>query len=424
MNSGDSSVNIALKHIETASIFLILFFCYMFIDSNSFLTYFFMNTKIIALTHIFTLGFLLMVIIGASYMLIPVALGVKIAFDKIFFYVYYGYTASLIIFIAGMYYFNAELIASGGVLLFIAVFIYDLNIMISLKKIKKWDYTGFGILFAYIYLFIGLSAGAYMAVSFYYNNIIGKYIFNSLTSHIYIMSGGFIVMLFIAVSYRLLPMFYMTKKPGHSIWITDFVLLNSGIILIIISSIADGFYSLFGQNLFYIGDFLLSAGIILFSFEFYRLMNGRIKKKLDITIFYLYAGIIFLLSAVFAGNIILFLPARAIAENQGIYYAFGFTGLFGYAGMVIVGFLHKIFPFLISLKKFEKVKKGAYKGLISNMQKKYLQYFDAILFIAAIPVMSFALLITDVNLIRILSGILAAASLIFFMNLLIMEKNA
>jgi hypothetical protein len=69
------------------------------------------------------------------------------------------------------------------------------------------------------------------------------------------MSGGFIVMLFIAVSYRLLPMFYMTKKPGHSIWITDFVLLNSGIILIIISSIADGFYSLFGQNLFYIGDF-------------------------------------------------------------------------------------------------------------------------------------------------------------------------
>jgi hypothetical protein len=424
MDSGDSSVNIALKHIKTASVFLILFFCYMMIDSTSFLTYFFMNTKIIALTHILTLGFLLMVIMGASYMLLPVALGVKIAFDKIFYYVYYGYAASLIIFVAGMHYFNTELIAFGGILLFISVLIYDINIMLSLKKIRKWDYTSFGVLFAYIYLFIGISAGAYMAVSFYYNSIIGKYIFDSLTSHIYIMSAGFIVMLFIAISYRLLPMFYMTKKPGNFIWITDFILLNSGIILIIISSIVNGFYSSFGQNFFYVGDFLLSAGIILFSFEFYRLMNGRIKKKLDITIFYLYAGILFLLSAVFIGNIILFLPARAIAENQGIYYMFGFIGLFGYAGMAIIGFLHKIFPFLISLKKFEKVKKGAYKGLIGNMQKKYLQYFDVTLFIAAIPIMSFALLITDVGLIRILSVILAAASLIFFVNLLIMEKNA
>ncbi len=423
MNSGDSSVNIALRHIKTGSIFLILFFYYMFIDSNNFLTYFFMNTKIISLTHIFTLGFLLMVIMGASYMLLPVALGVKIAFEKTFYYVYYVYIIALIVFIAGMHYFSPVFIALGGCLLFASVIIYNINMMISLKKIRKWDYTSFGILFAYIYLFIGLSIGTYMALSFYFN-IGGKYIFDSLMSHIYLMFAGFVIMLFIAISYRLLPMFYMTKTPKNFIWLADFILLNAGIILLVISSIIDGFYNLFGLGLFYAGSILLSAGIIVFCFEFFNLMNGRIKKKWDITIFYLYLGIIFLLAAVFMGNLILFLPERAIAENPGIYYAFGFIGLFGYAGMVIIGFLHKIFPFLISLRKFEKVKKGAYKGLIGNMQKKYMQYIDLILFAAAVPAASFSLLILDINLIKISSALLIAASVIFLINLFIMEKSS
>ncbi|MHB8282902.1 MAG: hypothetical protein ACYDDE_08915, partial [bacterium] len=222
MNSGDSSVNIALRHIKTGSVFLILFFYYMFIDSNNFLTYFFMNTKIISLTHIFTLGFLLMVIMGASYMLLPVALGVKIAFEKTFYYVYYAYIIALIVFIAGMHYFSPVFIALGGCLLFASVIIYNINMMTSLKKIRKWDYTSFGILFAYIYLFIGLSIGTYMALSFYFN-IGGKYIFDSLMSHIYVMFAGFIIMLFIAISYRLLPMFYMTKTPKNFIWAADFI---------------------------------------------------------------------------------------------------------------------------------------------------------------------------------------------------------
>jgi membrane-associated HD superfamily phosphohydrolase len=211
MNATDSSIEISLKHIKTALILLPVFFIVMFLDSKNFNEYFFMNVKIISLTHIFTLGFLLMIIMGASYMLLPVALGVKIAYEKLFFPVYYAYTASLLLFIIGMHYFIGSVIAVGGVLLFISILIYNVNILASLKKVKKWDYSAAGIAFAYSYLFIGLSVGLYLALSFYFK--IGLNIYDILQDHIYVMFIGFAAMLFIAISYRLLPMFYMTKTP-------------------------------------------------------------------------------------------------------------------------------------------------------------------------------------------------------------------
>jgi hypothetical protein len=414
MNTTDSSINIALRHIKTGAIFLPIFFYFMFIDAGSFQTYFFMNAKIISLTHILTLGFILMVILGASYMLLPVALGVKIAYEKTFFPVYYAYVFSFLIFAIGMRYFNSLAIALGGSLLFITVAIYNLNMLVSLKKVKKWDYTSMGILFAYMYLFAGIAIGAYMALSFYFN-ISGSYIFDLLVDHIYAMFIGFVLMLFTAISYRLLPMFYMTKPPPKYLWLTNIIMINAGIIGILFSFIA------YGNILFIISSMVLGMGLLLFSFTFFYLMAGRIKKKLDITTFYLYIGVIYLILAVFIGILINFIPARVLTENSGIYYSFGFIGLFGFAGMVIIGFLHKIFPFLISLKQFDKVKKGAYAGLFNNMRAKYLQYLYLFLFAIGVPIGAYSFLALNINLIRITAVVLIFASLLFLFNLLSME---
>ena len=122
-------------------------------------------------------------------MLLPVALGVKIAYEKLFFPVYYAYLISLLVFVIGMHYFIGSMIAAGGILLFVSVLAYNLNILLSLKKVKKWDYSSAGIAFAYSYLFIGLSIGLYLALSFYFK--IGLNIYDILQDHIYVMFIGF-----------------------------------------------------------------------------------------------------------------------------------------------------------------------------------------------------------------------------------------
>ncbi len=413
MNATDSSIEISLKHIKTALVFLPVFFIVMFLDVKNFNEYFFMNMKIISLTHIFTLGFLLMVIMGASYMLLPVALGVKIAYEKLFFPVYYAYTASLLLFVIGMHYFIGSVIAAGGILLFISVLIYNINILASLKKVKKWDYSAAGIAFAYSYLFIGLSLGLYLALSFYFK--IGFNIYGILQDHIYVMFIGFAVMLFIAVSYRLLPMFYMTKTPAGIYWKTDLAAVNSGIIAIIASSF---FKNSSAVHIYMngIGIGLLSLGILLYCYVFFNLMLKRLKKKFDITTFYLFAGIIFLKLAVIIGLMLAIIPQRELnlfGGINGLYYVFGFLGLFGFGGMVIIGFLHKIYPFLISLKVFEKAKKGAYGKLFSDLKTKYLEYLIFGLFLAGSIFWIFYL-------IQIAAAILFIASLILLFHILSM----
>ena len=406
MNTTDSSIEISLRHIKTALIFLPVFFIVMFFDSKSFAPYFFMNLKIIALTHIFTLGFLLMVIMGASYMLLPVALGVKIAYEKLFYPVYYSYLASLLIFVIGMYYFISFMIAAGGILLFVSVLIYNLNILLSLKKVKKWDYTAIGIAFAYSYLFIGLSIGLYLALSFYFK--IGFNIFNILQDHIYVMFTGFAIMLFMAISYRLLPMFYMTKTPGGLYWKSDLIAVNAGILSILASS----FFRNMSAAYFYLngaGGWLLGLGILLYCFIFLNLMIKRLKKKLDITTFYLFAGIALLIFATFTG--LFFNMSGWIHGAFFVYYLLGFTALFGFAGMVIIGFLHKIYPFLISLKVFEKAKKGAYGKLFSDLKNKYFEYIIFILFIAGSVLWIFYL-------IQIAAAVLFIASVMLLFHIL------
>ncbi|MFW0884817.1 hypothetical protein ACMCNP_07250 [Candidatus Acidulodesulfobacterium sp. H_13] len=411
MNATDSSINIALRHIKTALIFLPIFFIVMFLDSKSFNVYFFMNTNIIALTHIFTLGFLMMVIIGASYMLLPVALGVKIAYEKLFFPVYYVFVISLLLFIVGMYYFIPILIASGGILLFISVLAYDLNMLLSLKKVKKWDYTAIGIAFAYSYLFIGLSVGLYLALSFYFKT--GFDIYGILKDHVYLMFVGFVVMLFIAISYRLLPMFYMTKSPGNLSWKTDLAVINGGIIFLLVSSFF-GTETAVYTYLNDIGGWLLGIGTLMYSLIFFNLMLKRLKKKFDVTTFYLFSGATFLIISTIIGFLLIIISEKTANINYGIYYYFGFTALFGFAGMVIIGFLHKIFPFLISLKIFEKAKKGAYGKLFSNMQTKYFEYLIFGLFLSGIIIWLFYL-------IKISSIILLIASLLLLLHIFSME---
>lgn len=421
MNATDSSINIALRHIKTALIFLPAFFFLMLLDSNSFSIYFFMNTKIISLTHVFTLGFLMMVIIGASYMLLPVALGIKIAYEKLFFPVYYSYVASFLLFVIGMRYFIPVLIALGGLFLFVSLLVYNINIWASLKKIKKWDYSALGIAFAYFYLFIGLSIGLYLALSFFFN--IGFNIFDILKDHVYVMFVGFVVMLFISISYRLLPMFYMTKIVPKYFWLTDLIMINSGIIAILISSFFAGSDVLYNANIYLngIGEWLLGLGILLYCFIFFSLMLKRLKKKLDVTIFYLYSGVISLILAVVIGLLLIIIPEKLIDFNYGIYYSLGFTAFFCFAGMIVIGFLHKIFPFLISLKIFEKAKKGAYSKLFSNMKAKYFEYLIFGLFLIGGLLGMFSLFFIYIILIKIAAIVLLISSILLLIHIFSME---
>ena len=415
MNTTDSSIEIALKHIKTALIFLPVFFIVMFFDYKSFNGYFFMNNKIIALTHIFTLGFLLMVIMGASYMLLPVALGVKIAYEKLFIPVYYGYVISLLLFVIGMHYLWSAMIAAGGILLFISVLTYNINILISIKKVKKWDYSSLGIAFSYSYLLIGLSVGLYLALTFYFK--IGLNIYDILQDHIYLMFIGFVIMLFIAVSYRLLPMFYMTKTPESLYWKSDFVVTNAGIITIFASSIFAGSAPVVEAYLNETGGLLLGTGILLYCFIFFNLMIKRLKKKLDITAFYLFGAIIFLIFSAATGLLLTIAPQTELDSYSGIngiYYSFGFLALFGFAGMAIIGFSYKIFPFLISLKIFEKTKKGAYGKLFSDEKTKYLKYLIFALFLSGTILWIFYL-------IKIAAFILFISSVLLLFQIFSME---
>lgn len=417
MNATDSSINIALKHIKTSLVFLALFFLLIIVSHKDFGAGYFMNIKVIAVTHIFTLGFLLSIIIGASYMLLPVAIGVKIAYEKLFSPAYYAYTAGILIFFAGMYFGVPAMIAVGGGLLFGGVALYCFNIFASIKKVKKWDYSSVGILLAYIYLALAVSAGFYLALSFYLPSI-SYNLQGVLEGHVYSVFIGFVLTLFISVSYRLLPMFYMVKNPAGAIWKTDIILVNAGVVMIFVSPFFGGTAE---RAALCAGGLSAAAGILLYCYEFYFLMAGRMKRRLDVTSIYLFLAINFLALSVILGIVRAFYPSLLSPYGVGFTYAMGFAALFCFAGMAVIGFLHKIFPFLVSLKMFEKAKKGAYGKLFGTKTLHYFEYGILAVFIIGIISLTVSLIAGVSGYIAASASILLAGSISFAVRVFLME---
>jgi len=203
-----------LRFFITAPLFAIIGAIFIFFADNISNIY---SPKTIAILHIYTLGFMSMVMIGAMQQMLPVLVGVKfpkpLLFSKI---IHIFLVLGVFLFFIGFFYDIYFILHFSLVFLFFSIGIF---IFITLYELFKASFSSATILamrFALISFLIAFIIGIYLLFSIGSSNIQNNF-YEYLNFHAIWAFFGWVGLLIVGVSYQVIPMFYVTPDFNKNI---------------------------------------------------------------------------------------------------------------------------------------------------------------------------------------------------------------
>jgi hypothetical protein len=300
---------------------------------------YFLSTSIATLIHLYLLGFVMMVIFGAMYQLVPVLLEIPI-FSKDFAYVqFYLFTIGIVVFCLGLG--NTaylDVMPYGAIMMYISMLIFVANIFLTYRALEKWDIVAKFILVANIFLLIGASVGFFMALDLVY----GLYgdILNLAKMHIATTIFGYVIMTIMGVGMVLLPMFSLSHGFSQKKIEIAFYCITVGLSLLLVGE------ALHVRFLFEIGTGLSTIAILLAILQMWVIFRARVRRQNDFWAKNMIASFFTLLLCVVT------LLVGLISGEQKYFILFGFLLFFGFFIFFIVGHIYKILPFLVWYQRF------------------------------------------------------------------------
>ena len=300
---------------------------------------YFLSSSIASLMHLYLLGFVMMVIFGAMYQLVPVVLEIPI-FSKDFAYVqFYMFVSGILIFTFGLWDENyTQILPYGAMLMYISMLIFVANVFLTYRNITRWDIVAKFILVSNIFLTIGVTIGFIIAL----NLIYGFYpdILDLVQMHIATTIFGYVIMTIMGIGMILLPMFSLSHGFKQTAIEMAFYTIIIGLALFLIGTF-------FKLNILKFGGILFSTVAIFFAlYQMYLIFSTRIRKQNDFWAKNMMASFATLIISFFI------LLAGVITKNDTYYLLFGFTLFFGFFTFFVVGHIYKILPFLVWYQRY------------------------------------------------------------------------
>ncbi len=328
----------------------------------------------LAFTHLITLGFVTMVMMGALLQLLPVLAGANIPAASILSpIIHVLYSFGICLLTVGLGTSSQQLIQFSMFTLLPGLFIYLSAVSYALFNAQSKHASVQSMRIAIASLWVAVTLGFMLASGHGWNSIPLLRQFTSL--HIAWATVGWISMMMISVAYQVIPMFQVTHEYPKilSRYLSPLILLS----LIILSFIKYFYTDLAGiaewlyLGVIYIICFLLAIFVIITI----RLQLQRKKRLADTTLYFWFTGLISLFA-----SLILFFYAEVTQQDLSILIAVIFFS--GFIISIINGMLYKIVPFLVWLHLHKQLSLSG-KGLaniptmneVISSKKTHRQYY-------------------------------------------------
>lgn len=339
-------LSLPLKYILACLGSFLLLTALLWLHSGDLISYY-RNPTVLGLTHLATLGWITMIIMGAAYQLIPVVLQVPIYSENIGHFGFYLQAAGSAGLVYSFFKFDTNSLVFWGALLLVSGYLFGFNIFRTVMSLSRLDTTAWWITAATLYFLLTITWGwiAVLNLRMGFLEFLGQRVigFHALLGFV-----GWFTAIIIGVGYKLIPMFALAHTEGEGLSRTIFALLNAGIIL---SSAAQ----LLGLPWIFTAAGLLVAvlAIGLFLQDIRHFFEVRRRRKLDLTMKYVIASLVSLALLVLAGWLVWIGLALGLGPiPPRINLAIGFFGIMGWVSLMILGQLYKIVPFLVWYNRY------------------------------------------------------------------------
>ncbi|WP_246050013.1 cbb3-type cytochrome c oxidase subunit I [Aquibacillus sediminis] len=305
----------------------------LFINSDSLTNGIFRLPEIWMGAHFLLLGWIVMVIMGAMYQLVPVAFLTKIWSEKLGF-IQFTITSTGIIVFSLLLGFKTSHAVYGAILVIIGIGLFLFQMGMTLKQQQQttpmtW-FVGTGLVCFLVTIVAGLLLVWTMAFgsSFNYTAIFH--------SHMLLGVAGWFTLLIFGFSYKMVPMFSLSHGFSMKWAKPAFFTYTIGLIALIIS------FFIQQSSIQTIGWLLLWIGFTFFGLDIIEILKKRIKKKLD-------RPFTFSMIAIGYGwmiHLVAVLLRIFSIDNQTVWSWLIFLYIVSWVMFSILGYLYKIVPFL------------------------------------------------------------------------------
>lgn len=324
-----------IPYYVTGTVSLVVFHILLIFALPDILTHYF-QPKLLAITHLFVLGWATMIIFGASNQLIPVMAERKLYSE----YIPKLNIALLVVAVPGLVYsfwnfqFTTLTYVSSGIIV-IAILLHAINVYKTISAGKSNIITD-TLLMSHAWLAITCVLGLLLLINLVYPLFPEEHL-HYLKIHAPIGMGGWFLQLIIAVSSRLIPMFLLSRKENHKLLNITFYTVNAGLALYLVEGML--FKSAYGA-LLYIG--LIGTGLVAYTLYIRGCYKTALRKNMDAGMKQTFIAIGFMVVAV-----ALLLIATNAPVPTNISTAFGFSFFAGLVSIIIMGQTFKTLPFIV-----------------------------------------------------------------------------
>lgn len=377
---------------------------------------------IIALTHLFVLGWICSIVMGAMYQLVPVALETKLYSERLAKAQFFCHAIGFIGMVWMFKSWNMKQVGHFGSVMALGVGLFVYNIVRTLLRAPKWTVVASAIAAALGWFSLTVTAGLCIAagkcsfdpdapapgwlgqISQTFGSFATRFEpIGAMHAHAHLGGIGFFTMLIVGVSYKLIPMFTLGEiqsrlRAGLSVGLLNLGLAGSFITI-----------SLHHPSKF-IFAFIIVSALALYGIELMAILRARKRRTLDWGIKSFLTAVGFLLPLSLLAMVLSWpkLPLNGFTGQLENLY--GFLALAGFITFALMGMLYKIIPFLVWFGTYSKQVGFAKVPTLAELYSERLQMAGYFSFVSGIALCSIGILLVHPGVIRA-GGIFLAASL-------------
>lgn len=293
--------------------------------------------RLIGWVHLYMIGFVMMVIIGAMGQLSVVVGEAHHRYPHVFGWIWPLLALGTAVLLAG-FYIDAKMLPFGGGIILGGLGLFAFNLFVTLRTSRRRTSVTLSMQWSTLFLSVGLGIGVMMA--FGYAGIIPIDPIQWRMGHIFAVFGGYVMLNIMAVSTVLLPMFGACNRPSDRDHTISFTTMIVSVSVMIFAS------ALQIESLERIALFFGIGSVVYYMVQVYRIFTSKKRRYSDI--WERSVAVAFVALSVSMG---LGIYGIIVGSEKAILLSFWFLTA-GFLGFLITAHLYKIVPFLVWFERY------------------------------------------------------------------------
>jgi hypothetical protein len=384
----------------------------LFIYSPEMLTGHYFHPKTLAVTHTMALGWGTMIILGASYQLVPVLTERELFSIPLAWLSFLAAAVGIPLLVYGFFHFNMGWPAQwGGILVNGAVLAYLVNLVFTFIQNKKNNIHAVFIFTAGIWLFLATLLGLLLLYNFSFS-ILSENSLHYLPLHAHFGIIGWFLLLVTGVGARLIPLFLISKYDNKKILWIIYWLINIGLLTFIAG------FMLNSSEVFYLVPVLLiMIALTLFARYCHKCYRHRLRRQVDEQMKMSVLSVLLMaLPFLFLLLVIVFLFVSV--QDSSMVLLYGLSVFFGWLTTIILGMTFKTLPFIVWNKIYHFQSGSGETPAPNSVFSKKLFNSMSIIYLIGFALLMSGVYFSVIGLIRAGTFSLLLAALLYNFNVL------